>query len=172
MGEVSWSGPFQSAFLFDQVAITIQHWFESASDGDECGVRVEIQRMVDSVASHGATEFAAKVLHIAGPIWRADIFTLSSGTQHNWNRAHYHSHFNGDEPCDRDWDAALTQDPFTWLVRKLREIGNVFELAGAADLVEGSDCARIGERSAQIVAAAELMMEEVWSAVPNYLPTS
>lgn len=172
MGEVSWSGPFRSTFLFDQVAITIQHWCESASDGDECGVRVEIQRMVESVASQAATEFATKVLHISGPIWRADIFTLSSGTQHNWNRAHYHSHFNGDEPCDRDWDAALTQDPFTWLVGKLREIGNVFELAGAADLVEVGDCARIGERSAQIVAAAELMMEEVWSAAPSFLPAS
>lgn len=168
-GSVSWAGSYRPAFLFAGVSITLQHWLERAPDGEECGVRVEIQRLSQSVASESASEFAAKVLRIGGPIWRADIFMLGSASPRNLDRAHYHPHFVGDEPSDRVWDKELKAAPFPWLSSKLRGISEICALAGAPELISRSDCELISRRSQEIVAATEKMMEEVWAAAPHFL---
>jgi hypothetical protein len=169
VGSVSWGGNLRRAFLFDDVALTLQHWLERTADGNECGVRIEIQRLAENSASEVATEFAAKVLRVAGPIWRADIFTLSSGVPLNLDRAHYHSKFNGDEPCDREWDERLTSSYLSWLLDNLLGISIVFERAGVPDLARSRDCERIADCSKEIVAAVALMMDDVWNVARDFV---
>ena len=172
VGDVSWGSPDRAAYLFDGLAITVQQWCEQASDGNESGVRVEIQHLTQSVPTNAKTEFAAKVFHIATPIWRADIFMLGSGVPGNFDRAHYHPRFNGVEPCDREWDVSLTASPFEWLREKLWRMDAIVVSAGFSELEGSSDVSRIGRRSAAIVLTAEELMREVRAVAPNFLPSS
>ena len=173
VGQVSWSGYTRPSFLFHEVAITLQHWCERAEDGDECGVRVEVQRLDQRESPGAQTEFAARVLQIAGPIWRGDLFTLSTGRAGNFDRAHFHPHFVGVEPCDRHWDPWLAEDPFAWLRDQLERMDTVLEEAGFADMAAGGDVARIRASAPQIEAAARRMMDEVERLSPNFgLPES
>ncbi len=168
VGQVSWSGYTRPSYLFNEVAITLQHWCERAEDGDECGVRVEVQRLDQSESPGAKTEFAARVLHIAGPIWRGDLFTLSTGKAGNFDRAHFHPHFIGVEPCDRHWDAWLTQDPFAWLRGQLEQVDTLFAEAGFAEMAAGDDVARIRALAPRIEATARQMMDEVERLSPDF----
>lgn len=171
VGQVSWSGPVRPSYLFAEVAITLQKWCERASDGYECGVRVEVQQLDQSMASRANSEFAARILLIAGPIWRADLFTLSTGLPGNFDRAHFHPRFIGDEPCDRQWDAALTRMPFGWLQENLENMSRVFTEAGFADLATGHDVRRIREMAPGIVSVARSLMDEVERVAPEFVPS-
>jgi hypothetical protein len=170
VGDVSWASPDRSAFLFDGLAITLQQWCERASDGDETGVRVEIQHLTQSEPEDATTEFAAKVFHIAVPIWRVDIFSLSSGTPGNFDRAHFHPRFNGAEPCDREWDAALATSPFDWLREKLSRVDDLLVIAGFPDAEGSDDVRRIAHRSEAIGVMAEELMLEAGAVTPTFLP--
>ena len=46
------------------------------------------------------------------PLWRADLFDRLRTRPGASAPAHYHPWFNGNEPCDRNWDPALTADPW------------------------------------------------------------
>ena len=173
VGQVSWSGYVRPSFFFGEVGITLQHWCERAEDGDECGVRVEMQRLEQSASPGAETEFAAKVLHLAGPIWRGDIFTLSTGVAGNFDRAHFHPQFVGVEPCDRHWDSQLTEATFAWLRGQLDQMGRIFEQAGLADMAAGPDVARIRAWAPHIVSGARQMMDDVEQVFPHFtLPGS
>ncbi len=163
-GTVSWEGHLRHAFLFDQLGVTLQLWMERAADGDEIGVRAELQRLSVGTAADAATEFAAKVMTLSRPIWRADIFTLSSGGPGNFDRAHFHPRFDGSEPCEREWDPLLTADPFAWLAGQLSNLPRVLDRAGAADLAGSEDCTRVADMAGAISQVAGSCMAQVREA--------
>ncbi len=169
-GTISWGGYVRQAFLFEDIGVTLQQWMERAEDGDEIGVRVEIQHLAVEQPADTASEFAAKVMTLSRPIWRADIFTLTSSDPGNFDRAHYHPHFDGSQPCDRAWDQLLTQDPFAWLSDQLASVPEILEQAGAADLAGSSDPARVADMAPAIAQIAELLMTQAREADTGSIP--
>ena len=140
LGGVSSSGYVRRVFLFETLGITAQNWRERAEDGDEIGVRVEIQCLEEGP---GRQEFDAVELRLHDPIFRADLFTLSTGRSGNFDRAHYHDSFTDREPGPRHFEPELTKDPMGWLEAKLSNLDRLLELAGRAELAHGGDSGRV-----------------------------
>src|SRR5262249_4071983 len=95
-------------FLFGPVALTVYHFV--LPTGEERGARLEIQRTHEVPPPNHS---AAIETCIKEPLWRGDLFSHVGGPEGNWDRAHYHSHFDGMEPVPtrlaggREWDPAL-----------------------------------------------------------------
>src|SRR5271165_6946561 len=119
VGSVSRTGCQRRVFLFETIGITVFHWCERAADGDEIGARVEIQRLEERPGTH---EFHAVELLLHDPLFRADLFRLSTGTRGNLDRAHYHPRFTGRSACGRVFEPELTADPVSWLARRLSDL--------------------------------------------------
>jgi hypothetical protein len=169
-GSVSWEGPTRHAFLFDELGLTLQQWMERAADGDEIGVRAELHHFAADKPAEDASEFAAKVMTLSRPIWRADIFTLTTGEPGNFARAHFHPRFDGTEPCERDWDPNLSADPFAWLAQQLTDLPRVLARAGAGELAGSPDCARAAALAGEIAQVARACMIQVLEAGPDVVP--
>ena len=141
VGEISERGRVTYAFLFERLAVTVRRWVEHGPDGPEQGARIEIQRLE---ARTMGSEFSGQPVDLKDPIWRADLFTLVSGPPGNFDRAHFHAIFNGDEPPDRSWDTELTADPIAWLETQLgQRLADVLTTAGASDLAGGPEAADV-----------------------------
>jgi hypothetical protein len=151
------------AFVLGQTAVLVFDWFEPDPDGPEQGVRVEVRLVRD--AGHRGTESAAQEVVIDGPLWRADLFDLVAEEPGNFLRAHYHPFFDGVEPSDRYWDAALTADPLGWLAEQLSDLQAIVGHSASAASVDAdalsaeADDLRIivGE----VVAAARRVLDQV-----------
>ena len=87
----------------------------------EHGTRVEIRERPPQ-AQRGS-ESAAQVITADRPLWRADLFDRLTDEPGTFGAAHYHPRFNGNEPCERNWDPALTADPWSWLGDQLTSLG-------------------------------------------------
>jgi hypothetical protein len=105
------------AFIFNEIAITVRHWFEIGPDDDEHGARLEVRRLVSH--DHRGSDSAPQLIEIDDIIWRADLFDTLSEEPGNFARAHHHVNFDGNEPLDRDWDDRLSADPFGWVEERL-----------------------------------------------------
>jgi hypothetical protein len=160
VGDVSESGYFRRAFLFERLALTAQHWTEHAADGDEVGVRVELQELREE---RGVSEFDAVELLVHRPIWRADLFRLSTADPGNFARAHFHDRFSGREPSHRRWDEELKAEPVGWLATQLGDPDALLESAGRADLAGTADSRRIVEAIPQVLADVRALL----AAVPD-----
>jgi hypothetical protein len=117
------------AFVFNEIAITVRHWFEIGPDDEEHGARIEIRRLVTH--EHRGSDSAAQLIEIDEIIWRADLFDVLSEEPGNFARAHHHMHFDGIEPVDRDWDDRLSADPFGWLEEQLAALPELLAARGA-----------------------------------------
>jgi hypothetical protein len=106
-------------------AVIVRHWFEiDLTDSSmEHGARVELREL--PAQAHRGSESAAQVITLDRPLWRADLFDRLRDEAGSFGVAHYHPWFDGNEPCDRTWDPALTADPWQWL-------GDQFVSLGAA----------------------------------------
>ena len=106
-------------------AVIVRHWFEiDLTDSSlEHGARVELRERPPQ--AHRGSESAAQVITLDRPLWRADLFGLADGDARAFGAAHYHPRFNGNEPCGRVWDPALTADPWRWLADQLVSLGAV-----------------------------------------------
>jgi hypothetical protein len=104
-------------------AVIVRHWFEiDLTDSSlEHGARVELR--VRPPQAHRGSESAAQAITLDRPLWRADLFDLADGDARAFGAAHYHPRFNGNEPCGRVWDPALTADPWRWLADQLVSLG-------------------------------------------------
>jgi hypothetical protein len=104
-------------------AVIVRHWFEiDLSDCSlEHGARIELRERPPQ--SHRGSESAAQVIPLDRPLWRADLFDLVDSEDRAFGAAHYHPRFNGNEPCGRVWDPALTADPWRWLADQLASLG-------------------------------------------------
>jgi predicted HD phosphohydrolase len=155
VGEVSRAGVERRCFLFAEIGITVQRWLERTEDGDESGVRVEIQRLTQD---RGPDEFAATELRLHDPLWRADLFSFSADRPGTFARAHYHPSFHGREPSDRHWDAQLTAAPLTWLAGQLTQLDELLVAAGHPEQAGTQDSARVSAATPAIVTAVREML--------------
>ncbi|MGN6168828.1 MAG: hypothetical protein ACTHQQ_11755 [Solirubrobacteraceae bacterium] len=117
------------AFVFNEIAIIVRHWFEIGPDDNEHGTRIEIRRLVSH--GHRGSESAAQPIELDEIIWRADLFDSMSEEPGNFARAHHHLHFDGVEPRGRDWDDRLSADPFGWLEEQLDALPELLSGRGA-----------------------------------------
>jgi hypothetical protein len=104
-------------------AFVIRHWFEvNLNDAHmEHGARIELREL--PVQPHRGTESASQLIALDRPLWRADLFDRLADTPGTFGAAHYHPRFDGNEPCARVWDAALTADPWSWLGDQVASLG-------------------------------------------------
>jgi hypothetical protein len=104
-------------------AVVVRHWFEI--DLKDCsmehGARVEIRERPPQ--ARRGSESAAQVIAADRPLWRADLFDRLTDEPGTFAVAHYHPRFDGNEPCERTWDPALTADPWSWLGDQLTSLG-------------------------------------------------
>ena len=133
-------------------AVIVRHWFEiDLTDSSmEHGARVELREL--PAQAHRGSESAAQVITLDRPLWRADLFDRLRDEAGSFGVAHYHPWFDGNEPCDRTWDPALTADPWRWL-------GDQFASLGAASgqgpwPVDPEDARELPGLADQVVALA------------------
>ena len=118
------------AFVFNEIAIIVRHWFEIGPDDNEHGTRIEVRRLVSH--EHRGSGSAPQLIEIDDIIWRADLFDSLTDRPGNFARAHHHMHFDGIEPRTRDWDDGLSADPFGWLEEQLGALPELLSARGAA----------------------------------------
>jgi hypothetical protein len=108
---------------FCRCAVIVRHWFEI--DMSDCslehGARVELRELAPR--AHRDSESAAQAVTLDRPLWRADLFGRVDDEARAFSVAHYHPRFDGNEPCGRVWDPALTADPWRWLGDQLASLG-------------------------------------------------
>ena len=139
------------AFVFNEIAITVRHWFEIGPEDEEHGARIEIRRLARR--EHRGSEFAPQPIEIDDIIWRADLFDTLSEPPGNFARAHHHMHFDGNEPVDRDWDDRLSADPFGWVQEQLDALPELLAARGA-DLRDVQGEAEDVRRNLPVIMAA------------------
>jgi hypothetical protein len=117
------------AFVFNEIAVIVRHWFEIGPDDNEHGARIEVRRLIRH--EHRGSESAPQLIEIDEIIWRADLFDTLSEAPGNFARAHHHVRFDGIEPIDRDWDDRLSADPFGWVEERLDALPELLAARGA-----------------------------------------
>jgi hypothetical protein len=138
----------QHILVLSRCAVLVRHWFEI--DLHDCslehGARIELREL--PAQAHRGSESAAQVVTLDRPLWRADLFDSVDGDGAGFSAAHCHPYFNGNEPCPRVWDPALTADPWRWLGDQFASVGalsghgpwpldpdDASELSGLADQI-------------------------------------
>ncbi|WP_445187408.1 hypothetical protein ACTXG6_09620 [Pseudonocardia sp. Cha107L01] len=143
------------AFVFDEVAVLVRHWFEIdlADSHLEHGARVELRLLAGQ--PHRGTESASQQYVIDQPAWRADLFDRLDATAGGFDAAHFHPRFAGVEPSERHWANPVRESPWDWLGEQLSNVGRLVEAAGLALRRPGMDNVQVRVAAPQIVAAAQ-----------------
>jgi hypothetical protein len=149
----------QHAFVFNEVAVLVRHWFEIdlVDSHLEHGARVELRLLVPQ--PRRGSESAAQQVVIDQPVWRADLFDRLDGTPGAFEAAHFHPRFEGVEPCERHWDDAVKAAPWDWLETCLSDVAGIVATAGMRlrDPVTANE---------QVSAAAEAIVDAARSRAP------
>jgi hypothetical protein len=142
----------QHILALSRSAVAIRHWFEIDLDDAsmEHGARIEIRELPPQ--PHRGSESAAQVTMIDRPLWRADLFDRLTDPPGSFGVAHYHPRFTGNEPSGRNWDAALTADPWTWLGDQIASLGTA--AGGAAWPLDPDDAAELPSLAGTVVETA------------------
>jgi len=152
-------------------AVVVRHWFEIdlTNCSMEHGARIEIRER--PAQAHRGSESAAQVIAADRPLWRADLFDRLTDEPGTFGVAHYHPRFDGNEPCGRTWDPALTADPWSWLGDQLTSLGAV---GGRAPWpLHPQDAAELPGLADQVVSLArQFSPERCRSAAECYRLTS
>lgn len=137
----------QRAFVYNQVAVLVRHWFEIDLDDShlEHGARLEVRRLVPQ--DRRGTESAAQKIEVDEPLWRADLFDRLDAEPGNLAAAHFHPYFRGVEPSERSY---LREDPWEWLRAQIADLTKATGLTLDAD-----DVTDVREDAPEIVAAAQ-----------------
>jgi hypothetical protein len=143
------------SFVFSRVGVLVRHWFEiDLDDGSmEHGARLELRLLEPE--PHRGTESAAQRFVLDRPVWRADLFDRLGDPAGTFSVAHFHPHFDGNEPSERAWSPEIKADPWSWAQRQLSDIGRlcVTSSVGVEDLADDVDDLR--QEAEAIVRAAE-----------------
>jgi hypothetical protein len=142
----------QHILALSRSAVTIRHWFEINLDdaSTEHGARVEIRELPPQ--PRRGSESASQLTVVDRPLWRADLFDRLTDPPGTFAVAHYHPRFTGNEPSARNWDPALTADPWTWLGDQISSLGAA---AGrAAWPLDPEDAAELPGLASVVVATA------------------
>jgi hypothetical protein len=149
------------AWVFDRTAVIVFPWREPA-EPPERGARVEV-RLLAEEPNRGSFSAAQRVV-IDHPVFRADLFDQTTAEPGNLRSAHFHPHFEGVEPCDRNWLEVIKRDPAGWLASELGDLAGMLNRSGV-DTGDGSwiahDAAELREAIPAIVSA----VEATWSMV-------
>jgi hypothetical protein len=142
----------QHILALSRSAVIIRHWFEIDLDDAsmEHGARIEIRDLPPQ--PHRGSESAAQVTTVDRPLWRADLFDRLTDPPGSFGVAHYHPRFTGNEPSDRNWDAALSADPWTWLGDQIASLGTA--AGGAAWPLDPADAAELPSLAGIVVETA------------------
>jgi hypothetical protein len=145
----------QHAFVFNEVAVLVRHWFEiDLTDSHlEHGARVEL-RLLTPQPRRGS-ESAAQLVVVDRPVWRADLFDRLDGTPGAFEAAHYHPYFVGVEPCERHWEDAVKAAPWDWLEARLTDVAGIVAAAGAQLRDPAAENEQVRADAGAIVAAAQ-----------------
>jgi hypothetical protein len=149
------SGEVLHAFIYNDTAIVVRHWFEvGAADSHlEHGVRLELR--LREPQPHRGSESAAQRIVADQPIWRADLFDRIDGETGSFNAAHFHPRFEGPEPCSRNWADEIKATPWDWLHGQLVDIAAVADLGGVELPDRVADAEQIRADAPEIVAVAQ-----------------
>lgn len=158
------------AFCFGTLAVTLEDLYfvdpdpTPGQEDPERGVRVEL-RLVEPQPWRGSI-YAAQPFVIDEALWRADFFESVPGGPGSKDRMHHHPEMSGNEPGNRVFEPALTDDPFGWLERRLDDLPEICRgeehEAAARELLANAP---------QIVAAARAMLERVRAGELALAPT-
>ncbi|MDL5156153.1 hypothetical protein [Actinomycetospora termitidis] len=155
----TWRSGVLITYSFTTTAVTVRRWFEVGVDAVmETGARIELA--LRDVRPHRGSESAAQPLVVDRTFWRADIFGRLDRPDAPYGAAHFHPHFDGDEPSDRVWDRHLTEHPWEWLDEQLRDLGRLLRAAGLPDEPD-EDAEALRLAAPQIVATARSLGPEV-----------
>jgi hypothetical protein len=148
------SGPVLTAFVYNELAVLVRHWFEIDLDDShlEHGARIELRLLEPQ--PHRGTESAAQRIVADRPLWRADLFDLIGGVPARFEAAHFHPRFDGVEPCRRHWADEVKATPWDWLRGRLRDVADVAAEAGAPLADPAGETERVRADVDTIVAAA------------------
>ena len=119
------------AFVFNEVAVVVRHWYEVGQHEEEHGARIEVVRRIRR--PHHGSPSSSQVIELDNRIiWRADLFDLIGDEPGNMKRAHHHIRFEGDgsQPFGRDWDEHLSEDPFGWTQKRLSDLNALAAASG------------------------------------------
>jgi hypothetical protein len=151
----------RQAFVFEGVAVIVGPWHEPM-DPPERGARVEL-RLLDAEPPRG-TRYAAERVVLDTPVFRADLFDQMTAPAGNLRSAHFHPRFHGIEPCDREWDDAIQQDPTGWLAGELGKLPDLLARAG----VDSTACAWLERDAAALrdaVPTITAAVQSTWDEV-------
>jgi hypothetical protein len=151
----SGSGEVLHAFVYNDTAILVRHWFEvSLTDSHlEHGVRLELR--LREPQEHRGSESAAQKIVADRPVWRADLFDRIDGEPGAFEAGHYHPRFDGVEPCARNWTEEIKATPWDWLHGQLVDIAGL-AAAGGVELPDPvTDAEQIRADAPAIVAVAQ-----------------
>ncbi|MGH3151769.1 MAG: hypothetical protein ACRDOB_13735 [Streptosporangiaceae bacterium] len=142
----------QHILALSSSAVTIRHWFEINLDDAsmEHGARIEFRELQGH--PHRGTESASQLTTVDRPRWRADLFDRLADPPGSFRAAHYHPQFTDNEPSARNWDAALTADPWTWLGEQITSLGTA---GGASWPLDPEDAAELPGLATAVVATAK-----------------
>jgi hypothetical protein len=148
------------AFVFAESAVLVRHWVEIDAEtaAMEHGARMELRRL--DIQPQRGSGSAAQAFVIDRPVWRVDLFDRLDAPPGNYNAAHYHPCFDGDEPSDREFSLDLTADPLAWVRRRLSDIPATYA-ASNVRLAAGE-----GDDAERIQASADLITEAVAAVLP------
>ena len=145
-------------FITGKVAITVRHWVERGPhDGStESGSRVEVRRYEEDVPEPYNAAPPARLLK---PFWRADLFTHDQGEEGNWERAHQHTEWKGNEPGPRSWSPEMSSDPVGYTMRRLENLPALLREAGAGAEAASIDPAELAALVPAIRTAIETCLK-------------
>lgn len=142
----------QHILAFSHSAVVVRHWFEiDLGDASmEHGARIELRELAPR--AHRGSESAAQAITADRPLWRADLFDRLADPPGSYGVAHYHPRFEGNEPCPRAWDPALTADPWRWLHDQFASLGG--GPGGKSWQLDPTDAAEVSGQADAIVTLA------------------
>jgi hypothetical protein len=153
-GSTEGGGSVLTAFVYNEVAVLVRHWFE-IDLGDshlEHGARIELRLLTEQ--EHRGTESAAQRIVADRPLWRADLFDLVAGVPGAFEAAHFHPRFDGVEPSARHWADEVRAVPWDWLRGQLSDVASVAAASGASLADPAGERERVRADVDAIVAAA------------------
>lgn len=144
------------AFVVGPIAVTSEHFETVEPDGShEFGTRIQIRRVrydiVDGTRHRAGRD--AFTTTIGTPIWRADLFGVVGGAPGNHDHAHFHPWFTGMQPCEREFDQAVVDDPIGWTRDQFADLRALLTVGRAEDLLSQVDQAALDAAWPQIEAS-------------------
>jgi hypothetical protein len=150
------------AFVFEKIAVLVGPWREPM-EPPERGARVEVRLIADE--PRRGSRYAAERVVIDQPLFRADLFDQMDAPPGNLHSAHFHPHFDGIEPCDREWKDEIKSDPTGWLAGELGDLRGLLERSGVAGANSEFDADADADALRQAIPAITAAVEAAWDRV-------